>query len=295
MLAPARFETRHVQAQRAAHQLLGPALRLREHVDAPEQRRDARQQVRQTDVPGEVIVGAQPQAGDDVDLRVARRQHQDRQRRRALAQPAAQLEAAVGLVTEADVDDRHVGQPRSERHLRIAPFPEALDVEALPDQRVAQVLANGGFVLDDGDAATHARNVPQTPRRAGGRSRTVGGMPELRRHRSDSRPAAAVAQARNACCSDTLQQPPEPADMPPDTATDPMPVADAAPRFDWREWLAFAGAVLGTGLFVSLVLGILVLVISTQANAQAVDATSDSASDAAGDAAIARLPAVAST
>src|SRR5690606_21322611 len=81
----------------------------------------------------------------------------------------------------------------------------------------------------------------------------------------------------------------------PDTATDPMPVADAAPRFDWREWLAFAGAVLGTGLFVSLVLGILVLVISTQANAQAVDATSDSANDAAGDAAIARLPAVAST
>ncbi len=60
--------------------------------------------------------------------------------------------------------------------------------------------------------------------------------------------------------------------MPPDAATDPLPVADAMPRFDWREWLAFVGAVLGTGLFVSVVLGILVLIISTQASAQTVDA-----------------------
>jgi Ca-activated chloride channel family protein len=115
-------------------------------------------------------------------------------------------------------------------------------------------------------------------------------MPELRRHRPDSRLTAAVAQARNACGSDTLPQSPELADMPPDAATDPLPVADAAPRFDWREWLAFAGAVLGTGLFVSVVLGILVLIISTQANAQPVDASSDAAADAA----IERLPAVAS-
>jgi len=55
-------------------------------------------------------------------------------------------------------------------------------------------------------------------------------------------------------------------------ATEPMPTLDAAPRFDWREWLAFAGAVMGTALFVSVVLGALVLVISVQAHAQAVDA-----------------------
>jgi hypothetical protein len=97
-------------------------------------------------------------------------------------------------------------------------------------------------------------------------------MPELRRSRSDSRLTTAVAQARNGSRSDTLQPSQEPADMPPDAATDPLPVADAMPRFDWREWLAFVGAVLGTGLFVSVVLGILVLIISTQASAQTVDA-----------------------
>ncbi|MCO5106663.1 MAG: marine proteobacterial sortase target protein [Burkholderiaceae bacterium] len=78
-------------------------------------------------------------------------------------------------------------------------------------------------------------------------------------------------------------------------ATDPMPVADAAPRFDWREWLAFAGCVVGTALFVSLVLGALVLIISTHAIAQTAPAPADPApASAPADAAIARLPRVAS-
>jgi len=55
-------------------------------------------------------------------------------------------------------------------------------------------------------------------------------------------------------------------------ATDPMPLAGDTPRFDWREWLAFAGCALGTALFVSIVLGAVVLIISTQANAQPVGA-----------------------
>lgn len=53
--------------------------------------------------------------------------------------------------------------------------------------------------------------------------------------------------------------------MPHDIATDPMPVTDTAPRFDWREWLAFTGCVVGTALFVSVVLATLVLIISSNA------------------------------
>lgn len=53
--------------------------------------------------------------------------------------------------------------------------------------------------------------------------------------------------------------------MPRTVATEPVPAAHVAPRFDWREWLAFASCVLGTALFVSVVLAALVLVISTNA------------------------------
>ena len=69
-------------------------------------------------------------------------------------------------------------------------------------------------------------------------------------------------------------------------AAEPLPIADAPPRFDWREWLAFAGCVVGTALFVSVVLGALVLIISTHAIAQPVATPVD--------AAIERLPDVAS-
>ena len=100
----------------------------------------------------------------------------------------------------------------------------------------------------------------------------VGGMPELRRLRSDSRPAAAAAGALNGSRSNTLRRPPEPADMPQDLTTDPITVTHAAIGFHWREWLAFAGCVLGTALFVSVVLAALVLFISTQADAQTIAA-----------------------
>lgn len=79
-------------------------------------------------------------------------------------------------------------------------------------------------------------------------------------------------------------------------AAEPLPVADTPPRFDWREWLAFAGCVVGTALFVSVVLGALVLIISTHAIAQpaAAPAAATSAGAAPADAAIERLPDVAS-
>jgi len=59
------------------------------------------------------------------------------------------------------------------------------------------------------------------------------------------------------------------------TASSPLPLdgvpiapAGGKPVFDWREWLAFVGCVLGTALFVSIVLGAIVLIITTQAMAQ---------------------------
>jgi Ca-activated chloride channel family protein len=72
-----------------------------------------------------------------------------------------------------------------------------------------------------------------------------------------------------------------------------------AAHFDWREWLAFAGYVIATGLFVSVVLGALVLLVSTQANAQPLAMPIGAAADASperlpADASLAQLPAVAS-
>lgn len=70
-------------------------------------------------------------------------------------------------------------------------------------------------------------------------------------------------------------------------ASRPPPLVDAPPRFDWRDWLAFVGSVLGTALLVSLVLAAVVLIVSTQAYAQ-------TQTPAPGDPAIERLPGVAS-
>lgn len=60
--------------------------------------------------------------------------------------------------------------------------------------------------------------------------------------------------------------------MPQDVATDSITLDHTVPGFHWREWLAFAGCVLGTALFVSAVLAALVLVIATQAGAQTIAA-----------------------
>jgi hypothetical protein len=128
--------------------------------EAPEQRGDARQQVRQADVLGQVIVGAEPQPGDRVEVAVARGQEDQRQARRAGAQLPAQLEAALGLRAEADVDDDEIGQARVEGVERLAPPPEGADPVTGAPERVGVVLADGGLVLDDGDVLAHGQRVP---------------------------------------------------------------------------------------------------------------------------------------
>src|SRR5690606_10447333 len=80
---------------------------------------------------------------------------------RVLAQPAAQLESAVGLVAQPDVDDGEVRQARAERLLRLRPIGIAGGLESVAHECVAEICADGRFVLDDGDAAGHWNNVAQ--------------------------------------------------------------------------------------------------------------------------------------
>src|SRR5690606_33774056 len=110
---------------------------------------------------GDVVVGTEPQAGHDVDLGIARRQDQDRQAGSAAAQPATEFEAALGLVAEPDVDDGEVRQAAVEPLLRGLPIGVGGDLETMARQGVAQVVADGRFVFDDGDASGH--DAPRVP------------------------------------------------------------------------------------------------------------------------------------
>jgi hypothetical protein len=117
----------------------------------------AMRQLVQAGVLAEVVVGTQAQAGDHVEIRVARGEEDDRQRGRLRAQLAAQVEAAFRLVAQADVDDHQLRQPRRERGRRLLPRAVAAGVVAEAVQRLDVVGADQRFVLDDGDAASHGR------------------------------------------------------------------------------------------------------------------------------------------
>ncbi len=130
---------------------VGPAQR----VDAAEQRVHARDEMRQRQILGEEIVGAEPQARHRVELAVARGQENDGQLGRQAAQFAAQLEAAFGFVFERDVDDREVGQPRGEGRHGVAAVRIAAHGITLAREGGGVVVADGAFVFDDGDGLLH--------------------------------------------------------------------------------------------------------------------------------------------
>ena len=133
----------------------GPAQR----VDAAEQRIHARDQVRQRQVLGEEIVGAEPQARHRVELAVARGEENDRQLGRQAAQLAAQLEAAFGFVLERDVDDGEVRQARGEGRHGLAAIRIAAHRVAFAREGRGVVVADGAFVFDDGDGLFHGSEV----------------------------------------------------------------------------------------------------------------------------------------
>src|SRR6266850_6725646 len=104
LFLPRRGEALRVELESPALEHFLGGLGLAQRVDPAEQRRDAREQMRQAHVLGEVVVGAQAQARDRVEVRVARGEEQDRQRGRHRAQIAAQDEPSVGLIAQADID-----------------------------------------------------------------------------------------------------------------------------------------------------------------------------------------------
>ena len=77
--------------------------------DAVDRGGDAGSEVRQARVLREVVVRTHAQARDDVEVGIARRQDDDRQRGRQRAQLAGEREPAVDLVAETDVDGALVG------------------------------------------------------------------------------------------------------------------------------------------------------------------------------------------
>src|SRR6266702_2270649 len=70
---------------------------------------------------------------------------------------AAQREAPVGLLAQADVDHGEIGEPRLERAHRLAARRVRAHLVAVLPERVSVVGADCGVVFDDGDAAGHGR------------------------------------------------------------------------------------------------------------------------------------------
>src|SRR5690606_7559916 len=96
------------------------------------------------------------QTGHGVELAVARRQENDRQLCRHRAQFAAQLEAALRLVAQADVDDGEVRQARAEGLDRLLAAAVRAHGVAVTLEGCGVVVADGGLVFDDGDQSFHA-------------------------------------------------------------------------------------------------------------------------------------------
>src|SRR6266852_6139305 len=105
LVFPRRGEALRVELQGPALEHFLDRLRLAQRIDPAKQRRDAREQVWQAHVLGEIVVRAQAQPRDRVEVRVARGEKKDRQAGSHGAELAAQRKAPVGLLAQADIDD----------------------------------------------------------------------------------------------------------------------------------------------------------------------------------------------
>ena len=113
----------------------------------------------------DVVVGAELEADDAVDLLAARGDDDDRHAR-ALAQAAADLEAVD--VGQAQVEQDEIGSARLERRL---PGGGTLDLEAFPLEPFDERLGDRVLVLDDQELHVAMRRTGRQ-RRASGLSRT---------------------------------------------------------------------------------------------------------------------------
>ncbi len=111
--------------------------------------------MRQADILGQKIIGAQPQSRDGVQFAVPGGEKDDGQLGRERAEVAAQIETAFRLVLERNVDDGQIGQPGMERLHGGLAVAVGLDRVAVPRQRRRVILAQSRLVLDYRDVLFH--------------------------------------------------------------------------------------------------------------------------------------------
>ena len=122
-------------------------------VGAPEERLDAAHQLAQAERLRQVVVGAELEADDLVDLVVARREHEDRRLRAGRTHAAEHLEAVDA--GQADVEDDEVrGLVDGELEALLA-RPGDGDLVALLLEGVLDPASDGVLVFDDQDGGGH--------------------------------------------------------------------------------------------------------------------------------------------
>ena len=135
-----------------AREHAGDALRL----GSPQQRADARQELRHRERLDDVIVGAGGEAAHALGLLAARGEHDDRQclSFRARAQPPDQLDA--GQARQHPVDDGEVRRVLLELEVRLVAAHRRLDGITLRLEIVAQEERQRLLVLDDQNSRRHS-------------------------------------------------------------------------------------------------------------------------------------------
>ena len=137
-----------------------PTASARSPYDAAQERLDPAHQLAQAERLGQVVVGAELEADDLVDLVVARRQDQDRHLGAGRAQAAEDLEAVDA--GQADVEDDEVGRlVRRDLEALLAGAGDG-DLVALLLEGVLDPARDGVLVFDDEDGGCHAADA--TPR-----------------------------------------------------------------------------------------------------------------------------------
>ncbi len=125
---------------------------LAQGIEASEQGGNPGHQVRETDVLGQVIIGAEPQSGYRVKFAVAGGQKNDRQLFGLGPQDPAQFETAFDVITQIDINDDKVGQARLERDHRLVARRISVDEIPFALECGYVIVADCSFILDDSDA-----------------------------------------------------------------------------------------------------------------------------------------------
>ena len=120
---------------------------------------DARHQLAHRERLAQVVVGANLEAEHAIELLFARRHEDDRQRLRARAQPAAQLQAVDAAAGRCRGSTRS-GSARSKRLPRRRPSSNASVAIAFAAQRDAHRFADRLFVFDDRTSRPRGRSSP---------------------------------------------------------------------------------------------------------------------------------------